>query len=58
MTTLPGISPTPAPYLITGLRGIDVVRVRRNSVATAFAAVTRLRELGYRVSVIRMGAAS
>lgn len=40
-------------YVVTATNGGGVVRVRRRTVATAFAAVARLRELGYRVSVMR-----
>lgn len=42
-------------YLITAVRNGKRVQLDRNSVETAFGAVTRLRQLGYDVRVRRPG---
>jgi hypothetical protein len=56
--TTGGPLPREAHWLVTGLKGRDFVRIERKTVGGAFEAVTRLRELGWKIYVQRIARAA
>jgi hypothetical protein len=53
-----GPLPREAHWLVTGLKGRDFVRIERKTVGGALEAVTRLRELGWKIYVQRIARAA